>query len=253
MFGHKMNEFKDYTQTNKTLQKVELKDWEQHQDEIISLVFPQIALRARKVQKHYAQKLEKMRRNVLIRDLPPGTQVMILDEKYLKSPKPNTEPKYIGKYTIVRREVNGPYVIRDSQGDEYHRKVPIDQMKVLFKPGSLPAMKDDEDVWIVEKLIDDELRQNHRWYQVKWKGFTDPTWEPTENILDQNLIDKYWRRKTGMKVVESKKGSAHVRCIYSMTKQREYLFNVADQTAQTQDEIMKQRFLERCAEMEEQD
>ena len=76
----------------------------------------------------------KIRKNILTRDLPPGTQIMILDEKYLKgTPKPNTEPKYIGKYVIVRREVNGPYVVKDMTGVVLARKIPIDQIKILFR------------------------------------------------------------------------------------------------------------------------
>jgi hypothetical protein len=31
---------------------------------------------------------------------------------------------------------------------------------------------------------------------VKWIGFDDPTWEPAENILDDNLIRKYWSSKS---------------------------------------------------------
>ena len=152
MFGRSMNELKDYTQIEVKDQKVSLDDWKKHQEEVISLIYPQIELRARDVQQQYRDRIEKIRRNVLTRDLPPGTQVMILDEKYLKgTPKPNTEPKYIGKYVIVKREAHGPYVVKDMTGEVLPRKVPIDQMKILFRPGMIPAMQDDEDVWIVDQ------------------------------------------------------------------------------------------------------
>jgi len=250
-FARKMNEFSDYTHIKLDERKVNKEDWKKHQDEVLSLIYPQIVLRAKKVQKKFAEKLEKMRRNIFTRDLPPGTQVMILDEKYLKAPKPKTEPKYIGKYTIVKREVNGPYVIKDIRGNLYHRKVPIDQMKVLFRPGTIPAMEDDKDVWIVDKIINHRKENRKSWYEVKWKGFTETTWEPEENILDQNLIDKYWRKKSGLKVVFT--GSMSVPCIYSKTSARETVFNEADQTAQTQDEKFRKRLAEICAEMEKHD
>ena len=177
---------------------------------------------------------------------------MIIDEKYIKAPKPGTEPKYIGKYIVVKREVNGPYVLRDLEGNIYHRKVPIDQMKVLFRPGMIPALVDDEDVWLVEKLVNDKKEDNKRWYEVKWKGFAETTWEPEEYIHDQNLIDKYWRLKSGLQ--KQKRGrKPRVNVIYSMTKRKDPIFNGADRTAQTQDENMKLKLVEICAEAEKHD
>ena len=174
MFGRTMNEFSDYTHTEQADQKVALDNWKQHQEEVLSLIYPQIELRAKKIQEEYRKKLEQIRKNILLRDLPPGTQVMILDEKYLKGvPRPNTEPKYIGKYVIVRREVNGPYVVKDMDGEVLARKVPIDQMKVLFRPGLIPAMQDDEDVYVVDYIVNHRKVKdtNEYEYQVKWKGY----------------------------------------------------------------------------------
>ena len=113
---------------------------------------------------------------------------MIIDEKYVKAPKPKTEPKYIGKYTIVKREVNGPYVLKDMSGVIYPRKVPIDQMKILFRsmPGYLPAITDDSDVWIVERLMNHEKKDDGYWYEVKWKGFDSE--ENTGNLKDTYMI-----------------------------------------------------------------
>jgi transposase InsO family protein len=260
MFARKMNEFQDYTQVKQEDYKVKLEEWEKHQDEVLSLIYPQIALRAKQVHEKFAQKLEKLRRNILTRDLPPGTQVMILDEKYIKSPhmRPKTDPKYIGKYTIVKREVNGPYVLKDMDGQVYPRKVPIDQMKVLFKsiPGYIPAMSDDKDVWQVECLVNDMKKpgDNRTWYEVKWKGFDskDNTWEPEEHINDQNLIDKYWRKKSGMKLARqvSNKRNTNSVALYFMTSKRDTLFNEADQTAQTTDNSIKTKFQLMCADMD---
>ena len=137
---------------------------------------------------------------------------MIFDEKYIKSPRPKTEPKYIGKYMIVKREVNGPYVLKDMDGEIYPRKVPIDQMKVLFRtiPGYINATN-PEDVWIVEKVVNHEKKNDGYWYEVKWKGFDkeDNTWEPEKNINDQNIIDKYWRLKSGSHVLSSLSNPLH--------------------------------------------
>ena len=154
---------------------------------------------------------------MLTRDLPPGTQVMILDEKYLKgTPKPNTEPKYIGKYVIVRREVNGPYVVKDMTGEVVSRKVPIDQMKILFRPGLVPAMQDDENVWVVETILNHRKVGGETEYEIKWRGFgyDDTTWEPEENIHDRNLIDVYCENKQASDKVDDNERIECCQCMY---------------------------------------
>jgi transposase InsO family protein len=243
MFARRVNDFTDYTQTEIANRKVSLDDWKQHQEEVLSLIYPQIELRSKAVQQQYRERLAKIRRNVLTRDLPPGTQVMILDEKYLKgTPKPNTEPKYIGKYTIVKREVNGPYVVKDMTGELLARKVPIEHMKVLFRPGLIPAMQDDEDVWVVEKILNHKLIDGVTHYEIKWKGFgyDDTTWEPRENIHDQNLIDVYWRKHEGTK--QSKKQTKVMFASLSLVSSRQCsLFDEADQTARTHNMSFKQK------------
>jgi hypothetical protein len=240
MFGRKMNEFENFLETEIQDRKINMNDWLKHQEEVLSLIYPQISLRSKHVQEKYKKKLEEIRRNVLMKDLPSGTQVMIIDENYLKGkPKPNTAPKYVGKYTIVKREVNGPYVIKDDTGEIYHRKVPIDQMKVLFRPNNIPFMKDDEDIWEVERIIDYKKKQNKMKedeYLIRWKGWSKDydTWEPRSHIQDQNLIDIFWRKQEGTK--QSKR--ARVRGVTTLTLKTRYvndtLFNVADRTAQTQ-------------------
>ena len=164
---------------------------------------------------------------------------MILDEKYIKAPKPNTAPKYIGKYVVVKREVNGPYVLKNMHGDIYHRKVPIDQMKILFLLGMKNAMRDDKDVYIVERIVNDEKRPNdpRTWYEIKWKGYSENenTLEPEDHIHDQDLIDKYIRLKTGMQYAKKSKDQrgSQAGVMLLVSSRRNILFNTADQTART--------------------
>ncbi len=242
MFARKMNDFVDYSHVQQEDQKVALDDWKKHQEEVLSLIYPQIELRAKRVQDEYKQKLEQIRKNVLLRDLPPGTQVMIFDEKYLKgTPKPNTAPKYIGKYVIVRRETNGPYVVKDMMGEVLPRKVPIEHMKVLFRPGMIPAMQDDENIWQVERLLDHRKEGNTTFYKIKWKGFAekDATWEPAESINDKNLIDVYWRKITGMRQSGRQRTQrAQSASLSLVSAPRLSLFDEADQTARTHEPIM---------------
>jgi hypothetical protein len=52
-------------------------------------------------------------------------------------------------------------------------------------------MEDDE-TYEVEELLEKKLdEQGKEIYKVKWKGYpeSDATWEPIENINDQEVID----------------------------------------------------------------
>jgi hypothetical protein len=46
---------------------------------------------------------------------------------------------------------------------------------------------EDEEEWEVEEIVDAEL-----WYQVKWAGCDEVTWEPAENLRNAfELVEEY--------------------------------------------------------------
>ena len=61
----------------------------------------------------------------------------------------------------------------------------------------------EEDVWVVKELLDDrwvhEKGAKVHMYLVNWEGDwppdQNPSWEPAENIQDDNLVEEYRRRK----------------------------------------------------------
>ena len=63
-----------------------------------------------------------------------------------------------------------------------------------------------EDVYLVDSII--EERQNARTgvheYFVKWEGYSsaENTWEPADNILNQELIDEFEERKRQQRAKE---------------------------------------------------
>jgi transposase InsO family protein len=242
MFGRKLNEFADYLHTTKDDSKQSLSEWLQHQEEVISLVYPQIELRARHEQKKYREKLAKIRGRILAEDLPPGTRVMILDEKYLKgNPRPNTEPKYIGEYVVVKREINGPYTIKSPTGEIYQRKVPVDQMKVLFRPKS-NIDNEEENVWIVDEILDHNQEGRTMNYKVKWRGYDETSWEPEDNILDQGLIDTYWRKRHGLRTGKDRQSRSATAVVSLVAPEHDTLSNEVRQTARTSRHKMKLLF-----------
>ncbi|KAK1833739.1 hypothetical protein QBC39DRAFT_253792 [Podospora conica] len=56
-----------------------------------------------------------------------------------------------------------------------------------------------DDVWKVKALLDDRYDHTKKgkvhMFLVDWEGDYDPSWEPKENIQDDNLIAEYQRRK----------------------------------------------------------
>jgi hypothetical protein len=94
---------------------------------VTALVWPAIADKQIKLTEATKAKYEATRRNLLTADLPAGMEVYIRDPSYVKGePRPREQQRNLGPYFIVRREYNGPYLLRDSTGSL--RKVPVDQL-----------------------------------------------------------------------------------------------------------------------------
>ena len=64
-----------------------------------------------------------------------------------------------------------------------------------------PDLIDGEEEWEVEHIIKDRRLRGEKgsWkceYQVQWKGYEEPTWEPAENLEhSQDAIQDYWHHK----------------------------------------------------------
>ena len=98
MFGRKMNELRDYS--TEPSKPVDLDEWKDHQEKVVSLIFPAINERVKGKQEEFRKKLDKIRKKVTKDELPPGTLIMIKDPIYLLQPsmRPTTEPQFIGPY-----------------------------------------------------------------------------------------------------------------------------------------------------------
>lgn len=120
---------------------------------------------------------------------------MIKNPLYLSNPsaKPKDMPAYDGPYYIVRRALNGPYVIRDDNMEVYERRVPIDQIKVVSLPdGAIEEHKHDE--WEIKSILSHRRRRNKDQYLVRWKasGYPDQ-WLDRKDIHADRLIRDYVR------------------------------------------------------------
>jgi hypothetical protein len=184
----------------------------------MSLIFPSINERIQGKQEAMRKQLDKIRKKVLADELVPGTVVMIKDPQYLLQPsvRPSTEPMWIGPYTIVRRTLYGPYIIRDDTGDIYPRQVNIDQMKIVYSPQHLPVSDDliqqdeDDNAYEVDYIVKHMEEGGVMKYFVKWKGYEmkDSTWETEEAFNDPQPVERYWRLQVAKQ--QAKKVSARM-------------------------------------------
>ena len=165
-------------------------------EKLVSLIFPAVNERVGASQAGLRAKLDKMRRQIVSNELLPGTLVMIKDPLYLLNPtlKPTTEPTFIGPYTVVKRTMHGPYLLRDDTGVVYKRQVPIDQIKVLYKVPDHDIEQPD-DGYEIDYIFGHEEREGGMHYHIKWKGYDkrESTWEPEDHINDVACIERYFR------------------------------------------------------------
>ena len=74
-------------------------------------------------------RLNKYRRQLLKTAWPAGATVMMIDPNRQNK----LEPKYIGPYTVIRRNRAGNYYLKDATGEPLDRQVPPDQLKLIAK------------------------------------------------------------------------------------------------------------------------
>ena len=224
MFGRPLNELRDYTaghasadahahsssgkeeddgeeeDEKKTDCKhcfTSLDEWKAHQEKVVSLIMPSIEKRITGKQAEMRKRLDATRKRVTADELTPGTLVMIKDPAYLLKPnlRPAQEPEWIGPYSVIRRTLYGPYLLRSDTGDVYDRRVPFDQMKVLYTPTSIPEDRQEEekDTYEVEHVMAHEEKDGVYRYKVKWRGYADPTWVGEDAFNDPQPVERYFK------------------------------------------------------------
>jgi hypothetical protein len=187
MFGRTLNDLKDHSQQPPT--PISLDEWKEHQQKILSLIYPAISDRIKSGKEKLMQSLNKHRRLLLPSSFPTGSTVMIIDvTRHNKF-----EPKYVGPYIIVRRSRGGAYVLKDMSGDLLDRHVPADQLKLLSR--SKRKLDINNPIYAVDKIVKHRGAPGNYEYLVHWKDYaeSDRTWEPATSFLDDTVIQDYWK------------------------------------------------------------
>jgi transposase InsO family protein len=183
MFGRKLNALRDYSTSSLDPRPVSLDSWKEHQEKILSLIYPALSEKIKFSKDKLVTTLNKHRRQLLPASIPNGSTAYIIDP----TRNDKFEPKYLGPYTVVRRAHNGAYVLKDGTGDLLDRHVPVDQLKILTRAHA-PA----NDEYEIVKLLDHRGTPGNYEFKIQWKGYERPTWEPESNIVDTRCIRDYW-------------------------------------------------------------
>jgi transposase InsO family protein len=217
-FARPMNAFVDHTQTPavQVERHIDLDSWREHQEKILSLVYPAIAERVGSLKDAMVLRLNKYRR-LLTESIPTGAVVMVRDPHRTTK----QEPAYIGPYTVVRRTQNGTYVLKDQLNDLFDRHVPVDQLKLISKAPSAKAaaahaeqkrevqeseatesaasadqaQPTDRDIYEVSHVADHRGSPGQYEFLTYWKGYAEPTWVAEEKFIDHACITKYWKNR----------------------------------------------------------
>jgi len=62
----------------------------------------------------------------------------------------------------------------------------------------------EEDEWDVQKVVDHQEIDNVTWYEIKWTGYDDTTWEPEENLKNAREKIQAYRRRISRAAMKTK-------------------------------------------------
>jgi hypothetical protein len=178
-FARRFNGFHNFSNDkDERLSHEELLERLQYMTEV---VFPAVSAKASATQKRM---IERFNRTVLHNEFPDGAKVMTLDP--IMGDK--LSAKYEGPYTVVRRNTGGAYVLKDGTGALLGRNYAPSQLKLVLDD------YEDTVTYEVEQILDhrDAPRGGVEYY-VKWKGYTEQTWEPEENFVERKCLTDYWK------------------------------------------------------------
>ena len=161
------------------------------------VVLPTVQKSADAVQDARNEKLNAKR--LIVPELQVGARVMIKDINRASS----LEPRFIGPYTVVRKNRRGTYQLKDQRNVILHRAVPISQIKRCGAGALTNAtgeLVEDEKVqprFVVKDILKHRKIDGVTTYLVRWEGYDDEhnSWEPASVFDDAATLTNYHRKK----------------------------------------------------------
>ncbi|KAH9271128.1 hypothetical protein BASA83_006672 [Batrachochytrium salamandrivorans] len=185
MFGRKLNPFCDY-QTDADFVTPDANTLKERMVEMSSVLFPAIGnLSKRSVNKAQLAFIKKFGKQISKDPFPVNSSVMIVDP--VRSSK--NEPYYLGPFKVLRRTKGGSYEILDSDNTLFPRNVAPSMMKLIQRNAI-----DDQDTYVVDKILKHKGPATKRSYFVKWKHYDSSynSWVKASDFIDLSVINSYW-------------------------------------------------------------
>jgi hypothetical protein len=169
--------------------------------EIIDVVHPKLSERLKQV-------IQKQSPTVHTRgdiDIPPNTYVVLLKpadliEKQNKMNRRTTQ----GVYKVVNKTRQGNYVLETQRGRPLVTPVHPSRLRVIGTRAAVDRLsrsnesqvldQSDPEVFDVETVIAHKNVRGTLWYQIKWLGYDETTWEPESSLNCDELLEQYWRK-----------------------------------------------------------
>ncbi len=182
-----------------------LDEWKQFQDKVNWVIYPLLYQTLSESKKAKAKRLDAARRQVSDSSFPVGASVMVRD----KMPKDKLDAHYYGPFTILRRDANGNYAVKDHEGHVWEQKITPDRLKLhILRNASIDAnpsappvdasqlANTSHDLATVKALLDHRsIDGSFRFeYRVLWAD-NEETWESAERFYDLQCIRDYWEKR----------------------------------------------------------
>jgi hypothetical protein len=193
MFTRSHNQLQDYRKLETENRISDYDAWYAKQRIILEKINPAVM---------YVQAADKQRRNFfcdkgnyIVKPLNIGDRVNIINHNKTKK----SEPTYIGPF-IVKSVTDGKYNLTDVTKLEtvVAHNVPISHMKLEYSAGDTSITHiDKDDLYHMECILDSRGRIGKMEYLIKWQDYADSynSWEPQENILNNELIHNFENEK----------------------------------------------------------
>jgi hypothetical protein len=125
--------------------------------------------------------------NVLTKHIDVGTTVYVKNEGLLSK----LDQRFLGPFTIDSITKNGNYKLKNTENLILDKSYPLEKLKIT------KDTNDSDEIFAVEKIIDDRVFRRQQQYLVKWKNFpeTDNSWEKESNFVSMKPIKIYWDLK----------------------------------------------------------
>ena len=184
VFGLHMKVFDNDSDTL-TVKQAEIS---QRSDELKNLVdnIRQKANDNRVVGQEKQKHIQNARSNVQFESIPPGTNVLIINDGII----PKLKARYKGPFIIVEKDRFDNYTLKDATGHIVEEKFPLQKLKIITPE------ENQEKSFEVQKILGHKDENNQRFYLVKWKNYSEDQseWVNEKDFNTKEIITKYLKK-----------------------------------------------------------